>query len=220
MRGQTGLRQRKKAETRQRIADAAAHLFAARGFDAVSIADVARSVDVSEQTVYNYFPAKHDLALDRAEAIRHRLHTLVATRPADSTPAAALRVVAVEDIERYRRADPREARGEFFALCVTSAVVRRFGLEVRDQQAETIRDAIAATNPELDAVLAHLHAAALVAALTLVGDHIGRGVLRGDVPASGADELARIAQIAFDGLDSQFHLLHAPRSGAGGAARP
>jgi AcrR family transcriptional regulator len=201
---QAGLRQRKKAETRQRIADAAARLFAEYGFDGVSIADVAHTVDVSEQTVYNYFSAKHDLALDRAEAIRQRLHALVVGRPADRNPAAALRVIALEDIERYRRADLREARGEFFALCITSAVVRRFGLEVRDQQVETIRGAIAATDPGLDPVLAHLHASALVAALKLVGDHIGGSVVRGDLSADRAEELARIAQIAFDDLDRQF----------------
>ncbi|MHC1559126.1 TetR/AcrR family transcriptional regulator [Actinomycetospora sp. C-140] len=203
---QAGLRERKKAETRQRIADAAARLFAEHGFDAVAIADVARAADVAEQTVYNYFPAKHDLALDRAEAIRRRLHALVVDRPTGSTPAAALRVIATEDIERHRGADPREARGQFFALCISSPVVRRFGLEVRDQQVATIRDALAATDPDLDVVLAHLHAAALVAALQLVGDHIGRRVVHGEDPDD--DDLDRIAQTAFDDLDRRFRHLN------------
>lgn len=199
-----GLRQRKKKETRQRIADAAAHLFAEHGFDAVSIAEVARAADVSEQTVYNYFPAKHDLALDRAEEIRVRLHDLVTRRPSGSSPAAALRLVASEDIERHRRSDHREARGVFFALCVTSPVVRRFGLEVRDHQVEAVRDAIATTNPGVDAVLAHLHASALVSALALLGDHIGRSIVDGDVSAERVEELDRLARTAFDDLDRQF----------------
>ena len=50
-----GLRERKKARTRQVIADAAARLFAQRGYEQVAVSDVAREAEVSEQTVYNYF---------------------------------------------------------------------------------------------------------------------------------------------------------------------
>jgi AcrR family transcriptional regulator len=57
----TGLRERKKRETRAAIARAAMELFQARGFDAVTVADVARAADVSEKTVFNHFAAKEDL---------------------------------------------------------------------------------------------------------------------------------------------------------------
>src|SRR5262249_17453796 len=75
-----GLRERKKRQTRDAIAAAALALFRERGFDAVTVADVARAADVSEKTVFNHFPAKEDLVfahsedrLDaRAEAIRLR----------------------------------------------------------------------------------------------------------------------------------------------------
>ncbi len=56
-----GLRERKKRQTRQAITDAAMSLFAQRGFDAVTVTDVARAASVSVQTVFNYFPAKEDL---------------------------------------------------------------------------------------------------------------------------------------------------------------
>ncbi|WP_131741676.1 TetR/AcrR family transcriptional regulator [Actinomadura roseirufa] len=60
-----GLRERKKRETRRRIADIATGLFLMRGFDNVTVADVARAADVSVNTVFNYFRTKEDLFFDR-----------------------------------------------------------------------------------------------------------------------------------------------------------
>jgi AcrR family transcriptional regulator len=57
-----GLRERKKRAARQAIATTARRLFAERGFDAVTVADVAAAAQVSEKTVFNYFPTKEDLA--------------------------------------------------------------------------------------------------------------------------------------------------------------
>lgn len=64
-----GLRERKKRETRLRIADIATGLFMMRGFDEVTVADVARAADVSVNTVFNYFKTKEDLFFDRQEEI-------------------------------------------------------------------------------------------------------------------------------------------------------
>src|SRR4030081_1871330 len=65
-----GLRERKKARTRRVIADAAARLFAERGYEQVAVSDVAREADVSEQTVYNYFQTKEQLVTDRDQPHR------------------------------------------------------------------------------------------------------------------------------------------------------
>jgi AcrR family transcriptional regulator len=59
------LRDRKKRETRQRISDVATQLFAENGFDAVTVEQVAAAAGVSKMTVFNYFPRKEDLVVDR-----------------------------------------------------------------------------------------------------------------------------------------------------------
>ncbi len=89
--GVTGLRERKKRETRTRIADAAMELFAERGFDQTTVADVAAAADVSVKTVFNYFPAKEDLFFDQADEVEQRWLDAVADRGPDEPPLAGLR---------------------------------------------------------------------------------------------------------------------------------
>jgi AcrR family transcriptional regulator len=76
-----GLRERKKQQTRKAIRDAAMSLFLERGFDQVSVAEVARAADVSEATVFNYFATKEDLVYERMDAFEHELLAAVRERP-------------------------------------------------------------------------------------------------------------------------------------------
>jgi AcrR family transcriptional regulator len=69
----TGLRERKKQQTRELIAETARRLFAERGFEQVSVAEIARTADVSEKTVFNYFPTKEDLVYWRLESFEQEL---------------------------------------------------------------------------------------------------------------------------------------------------
>ncbi|SEH03203.1 DNA-binding transcriptional regulator, AcrR family [Nonomuraea solani] len=84
-----GLRERKKRETRQRIADIAMGLFMARGFDNVTVAEVARAADVSVNTVFNYFSTKEDLFADRHDqAVDLPLRVLEEREPGESVVRA------------------------------------------------------------------------------------------------------------------------------------
>jgi AcrR family transcriptional regulator len=76
-----GLRERKKLRSREQIADTAWRLFAERGFDEVPVAEIAREAEVSEATVFNYFPTKEDLVFHRMEAFEGELLAAIRDRP-------------------------------------------------------------------------------------------------------------------------------------------
>lgn len=82
MAAELGLRERKKLRTRRLIAETARRLFAERGFEAVSVAEIAREADVSEATVFNYFPTKEDLVYQGMEAFESDLLEAISARAA------------------------------------------------------------------------------------------------------------------------------------------
>ncbi len=86
-----GLRESKKLHTRQEIADRAMELFAQRGFDVVHVAEVAAAANVSEKTVYNYFPTKEDLFFDEVPAREAALVAAITGRRQGESILAALR---------------------------------------------------------------------------------------------------------------------------------
>jgi AcrR family transcriptional regulator len=86
-----GLRERKKEQTRQLIAETAWRLFADRGFERVPVAEVAREAQVAVATVFNYFPTKEDLFYDRFEAFEAQLVDAIRSRPAGEPALAAFR---------------------------------------------------------------------------------------------------------------------------------
>ncbi|HEV2253708.1 MAG TPA: TetR family transcriptional regulator [Streptosporangiaceae bacterium] len=87
-----GLRARKKRLMRQQLSDTATRMFVERGFDAVRVAEVAEACGVSEKTVFNYFPTKESLVLDRLEVTMASLRTGLAD-PAVPPVQAALRIL-------------------------------------------------------------------------------------------------------------------------------
>src|SRR5215469_12565787 len=138
----TGLREIKKARTRRLIADAAARLFAERGYEHVAVIDVAREAEVAEQTVYNYFPAKEYLVTDRETQIQDRLCELIRARPPGMTAVAAIREFVLRSVGGMRAIPPEQWRGELGCLAAISPAVHRLALELTDRLAAAIAAAI------------------------------------------------------------------------------
>jgi AcrR family transcriptional regulator len=85
-----GLRARKKLRTRDTIADAAISLFLTRGFDHVSVSDIAATAEVSKPTLFRYFPTKEDLVLHRFADHNGEAARVIRDRPPDLAPMTAL----------------------------------------------------------------------------------------------------------------------------------
>ena len=97
-----GLRERKKRLTRQLISDTATLMFVQRGFDEVKVAEVAAACGVSEKTVFNYFPTKESLLLDREESMAAAIrHALGPGTPSRSPIQGALEMLSL-DLEDLR----------------------------------------------------------------------------------------------------------------------
>ncbi len=95
-----GLRERKKQRTRRAIADIALGLFAAHGFDAVTVAEVARAAEVSVNTIFNYFGSKEDLFFDRQEEVEGTWGRVVRERQPGESAVSALRRNFLEALAR------------------------------------------------------------------------------------------------------------------------
>src|SRR5438067_2507401 len=106
-----GLRERKKQRTRQAIAETAFRLFDERGFEHVTVAEVARAADVSEGTVFNYFPTKEDLFYAQMEDFEATLLEQVRDRPAGEPVSAAFARALLERSGRLAQ----EERAELIA---------------------------------------------------------------------------------------------------------
>ncbi|WP_443052832.1 TetR family transcriptional regulator [Streptomyces sp. NBC_00184] len=94
------LRERKKQLTYQAVSDAAIALFLERGFDQVSVAEIAAAADISKPTLFRYFPAKEDLALHRFADHEDESARVVAGRAEGESPLDALRRHYLDGLER------------------------------------------------------------------------------------------------------------------------
>jgi len=91
-----GLRARKKRQLRQRISDVATAMFLAYGFESVTVARIAAACDVSEQTLFNYFPTKESMLFDRSESMTNAVADAVRVRTAVPLGDVVVQAVAAQ----------------------------------------------------------------------------------------------------------------------------
>ncbi len=195
----TGLRERKKRETRQQISDVASAMFAQRGFDAVTISQVAQAAGVAKMTVTNYFPRKEDLVFDRAGAVVASLAAAVTARaPGESLLTAIRRDYA----QAAARADVTMglASPEFARMIENSPVLVSRGLEMLDQRERALGDAIAAETGA-DDPQQRIAAAVLAAVPRVLYAEGWRRSLAGEPRAQIIAYLAAAGERAFDLLE-------------------
>lgn len=133
-----GLREQKKQETRKHIADEAMRLFVQRGFDQVTVAEVAEAAGVSEKTVYNYFTTKEDLFWDEVPEREAALVEAVRSRkPGESISAAVQRLQAGQC---RRLSNPRFAT--FARVIEDSPALQAKELEVMARYSDALAGAI------------------------------------------------------------------------------
>lgn len=140
-----GLRERKKHRTRQQIVDVAWRLFMERGFDGVSVAEIAREADVSEATVFNYFPTKEALVYGLLASFEEEMWTAVRARPAGQSVVAAFGRLVTEPrgLLASGDADASPAIAAATRLVLGSRVLLARERELFDQYTSTLATLIA-----------------------------------------------------------------------------
>ncbi|MEV6100588.1 TetR family transcriptional regulator [Nocardia sp. NPDC051981] len=194
------LREEKKRATRTALADAAMALFAEKGFDRVTVAEVARAANVSVNTAFNYFPTKEDLFFDRQDEVANRLATAVRDRVPGESAAAAVRRAF---LDRVRRDDPTlglsPGATTFWRLIDDSpalqARLRRLGEQTETALAEALAEA---TGTSPDDPTARLVAAALAGLDRTLHAEIRRATLAGADPETVRATVIRAATDGFD----------------------
>ena len=193
----TGLRERHKAQTRQLIFEAASRLFAERGFDAITVAQVARAADVSEMTVFNHFPTKEDLFFAKMEFFEERLLDAVRERPAGVPALEAFRRPVIEGCSNLGEKESAERIAKAAALIRGSLALQRREREIVDRFTDRLAELIATqTGAHMDDVEPRAVAEALMGTHRTLVRYVRRSVLagvRGRQLASSARSQARRA---------------------------
>ncbi|MFD7913087.1 TetR/AcrR family transcriptional regulator [Streptomyces sp. NPDC059752] len=133
----TGRRERKKARTRQALADAAVRLFTERGFDDVGVREVAEAADVSLSTLFKHFPNKEALVFDLDEDVESALVAAVRDRAPGQPVLHALRDHMVHTRTAVRTDDPT------FVLVESTPALRDYARRMWSRHEKTLAATLA-----------------------------------------------------------------------------
>jgi AcrR family transcriptional regulator len=181
-----GLRERKKRQMRRQLSDVATALFLERGFDAVRVAEVAAACGVSEKTVFNYFPVKEALIMDRLEITLAALRTGLAD-PAH-TPVQAVLTILDRELEAMTGPlagdENRRAVRRFGDLIRATPSLRAYQADMMDQSALVAAEVLAArTGLTADDPEPQIAARALLGLWRVQADSLRRHLDRAPAPA-------------------------------------
>lgn len=199
---QLGLRERKKQQTREQIFEAAQTLFGEKGFERVSVAEVARAADVSEVTVFNYFPTKEDLFYAGMHHFEEQLIEAVRSRPEGESPVKAFRRKLLAGADRLalrQSADAILGAGRIISASPSLMARER---DIVDRYTDRLADVLAAqTGAESGDVEAKAVAIALMATHRALVAHVRRRVLAGWKGKRLADDYRTQARRALGRLE-------------------
>jgi AcrR family transcriptional regulator len=202
---ESGLRERKKAQTRELIADTARRLFLDRGFDAVTVAEIAREADVAEKTVFNYFPAKEDLFYGRLEAFEEDLLAAVRGRASGVSIVAAFRDFVMKSRGALQIDDDRRATARLRAInrvITESPALLAREREIFARYTDSLAKLIAKeTGAKPGAVEARVAASSLIAIHRDLIDFVRERTLAGDAARDVRRQLRARAKRAFELLE-------------------
>jgi AcrR family transcriptional regulator len=200
---EAGLRERKKQHTRELIADAARRLFAERGFEQVTVAEIARAADVSPQTVFNYFPRKEDLVYWRLESFEDELLATVRDRaPGESALTAFGRFVLIQR-GLLASDDPgaRERLTSMTRMIVESPALLAREREVFSAYTASLAALIASEPGSGSDVEAWVAANAMIGAHRALVDHARSRIVAGAAPKTVAREVRARGKAALELLE-------------------
>lgn len=161
----TDLRSRKRLATRQGISNAATRLFFERGFDHVTVDEIAAAADVGRMTVFNHFPRKEDMFFDRDEEGRELLREALRQRDPGIAPVETLRLLAHRLAEEQSPYVCFTAGSQSFVATINSSeTLKARARAIRDEIAQVVAVALSeCAGREPDDVDAQLAASLLLA---------------------------------------------------------
>jgi AcrR family transcriptional regulator len=203
----TGLRERKKEQTRRQIAETARRLFGERGFDAVTIAEVAREADVAVQTVFNYFPTKEDLVYWRLSSFEAELLDSVRNREPGRSALEAYQafLLAQQGLLGKHSAEAREELESFTRMITASPALRARETQIMTGYTETLAALLAEeTGARPDDIRPRIAASAMIGLHRALIDYSRARILAGDLGPGLTRDIRAQARRAFDLLEAGF----------------
>ncbi|MCX2926502.1 TetR/AcrR family transcriptional regulator [Streptomyces sp. NEAU-W12] len=206
-----GLRERKKRQMYLRLSDTAIELFLEKGYEQVTVADVAAAVDISKPTLFRYFPTKEDLVLHRLADHEGEAGEVVAQRSAGCSPLEALRRHFLDGLARRDPvtglSDDAEVLAFHRLLYATPPLVARLHAHV-ERNEDSLADALG--REAVSGVRARLAAGQIVAVQRILAQENWLQITAG----RGADELypeaVEVARSAFAQLEAGLPCLARP----------